>query len=246
MDVQRAPYHNSDMSGQEPQRRGFHTFVMTGDAIIRTNFNPFKPTRQLSYDNEPAKTPKVATERSISNIECSTTSSPLEQRDNNNTKPTIRVDEAESLSGSPHQCNQDKQFIPGFIRVDEEQSSSGPHRHHRPRSLNYTEDSGIDIQLSDNEADNTVQDKHKHTDHMSAKHKRVNDVPSGEHGTEFTADIDTKGHEMSQDIEKLSAKQLATKLYQLDGFEISDVCPKLSQRFVSLYSQCNRFSQVLF
>ncbi|KAF6020691.1 hypothetical protein EB796_020999 [Bugula neritina] len=35
-------------------RRGFHTFVMTGDAIIRTNYNtnPFKPTRQLPLGSD--------------------------------------------------------------------------------------------------------------------------------------------------------------------------------------------------
>ena len=238
MDVQCAPYHTSDMSGQEPQRRGFHTFVMTGDAIIRTNFNPFKPTRQLSYDDPPLKPPKTSTERSVSNVENRTCSSPLEQQDNNNTNPTITVEDTETQPISPLKCNQDKEFIPGFIRVDDKHSTSA--QHNRPRSLlNQTEDSGIDVQLSDNEADNqnnAIRDtqENKHTDHTSAKHRRKNDDPSGECATEITSDIDTERHKMSDNIEKLSAKQLATKLYQLDGYELADVCHYLSKRFVHL------------
>lgn len=234
MDVQCAPYHNTDMSGSvDQQRRGFHTFVMTGDAIIRTNFNPFKPTRQLSHDPVPPKTNKVTTERSISNIENHRHDIQAESENNN-----TQTEDSAPSPATPHRCVQDKQFIPGFIRVDDRGELSGYQNKSR-RSLNYTEDSGIDIQLSDNDADNqadkqltvhsTKSAKHKHA---ATQHLKGDRLAQQANQTDTEVGIECHHETAAHGNDELSAKQLATRLYQLDGYELSDVCRYLSNRFV--------------
>lgn len=192
----------ADIGGVDHQRKGFHTFVMTGDAIIRTNFNPFKPTRQLSLDSQPTPTKdKPKTERSLSNQETN--------QCNKNNSDTV-VDDLPVTSPSAHPCIQTKEFIPGFMKVDENTTTEEP-------TQSLTEDSGIDVRLS-SELDSD--ECHTNSQQTSQENSLHNDQQTVEQCEELHA------------IDEPSAKRLATRLYQLDGFKLSDVCYYLSKRSV--------------
>ena len=191
----------SDMTGLDHQKKGFHTFLMTGDAIIRTNFNPFKPTRQLSLDSHPVERPssveKPKTERSVSHQDKSTT-------ENNNEDV-----EEQSTSSAPalQTCPQNKEFIPGFMRVDDSANSY-------TGDMCNAEDSGIDVRLSGELDDN----------------QPVNHSTSQENNTPNKSQQSTHQTDESSCVDEPSAKRLATRLYQLDRFKLSDVCHYLSKR----------------
>lgn len=218
------PY-SGEVSQHDRQHKGFHTFVMTGDAIIRTNYNPFKPTRQLSLDSHTkpkVKNPKH--ERSVSNEDTVTNGvdNTGSGEDNNETIPEAAetgeaVDEAAT---TVVRCPQSKLFIPGFIRVDEtlernNQSGNGKRTVH-------TEDSGIDVQLSDDESNSPRSRSSDEPHDISDSHPiRDKDIII----------VDTESNAETS-IDEASAKRLATRLYQLDGFKLSDVCHYLSKRLV--------------
>jgi len=111
----------------EPRTKGFHTFVMTGDAIIRTNFNPFKPTRQLSLDKEDIKPVHSLRSKSCSDeVRPPPSPSLLEER-------PIRT-----CTTSPGSKQDEKEFIPGFMVVEGKTMSS----HHTTEKDCYYSKSG--------------------------------------------------------------------------------------------------------
>ena len=189
----------TEMAGLEQQRKGFDTFVMTGDAIIRTNFNPFKPTRQLSHD------PPVVEFRDQPKAEFSVSN---DQR-NNNTDNNEPEEKFGAAVVSPYTCSQNKEFIPGFMRVSETSDA-------KPHVLDETtfsaEDSGIDVRLS-LELDETT----PATRHAAAEYQTYQSQV-----TEPSGDLTT--------VDEPSAKRFATRLYQLDGFKLTDVSHYLSKR----------------
>jgi len=174
-------------------RRGFHTFVMTGDAIIRTNYNtnPFKPTRQLPLGSDQ---PPVQREH------CHTVTTAPTKEDNNSERTKDPDVGNSTLATSPNAGS--REFIPGFMRPEE-----GSDKEAGRRQVN-TEDSGIDVTFSDDTEDEN---------HPS---------PRADSGAESGGTADQP-----------SAHRLATRLYQLDGFKISDVCHYLIKRLVYLLNR---------
>lgn len=201
-----------EMGGLDGQRKGFHTFLMTGDAIIRTNFNPFKPTRQLSLDSQPEPArDKPKTERCVSHQEPRLTDS----SENNNDDE--EEDEPELVSPASRKCMQNKEFIPGFMKVDDQACETVTQT-----IQSHTEDSGIDVRLS-GEIEGEDNESELVTQSTSQKQLQSN-------GQSQTA-VAHQSEELVS-VDQSSARRLATRLYQLDGFKLSDVCYYLSKRSV--------------
>lgn len=151
MEVQTYSY---DITSAERSIPGFHTFVMTGDAIIKTNFNPFKPTREIPMDNP---IPESCT---------ADRPSPSIHRKMDMHDPDAAH---RAVAGTTDAGFDKKAFIPGFVRLDPD---NDVHKTQHEKTLvsgqPYTDcithDSGIDVTLS-----NTTDDQQNCLNSSSAR-----------------------------------------------------------------------------
>lgn len=163
------------MTSADRKTPGFHTFVMTGDAIIKTNFNPFKPTRQIPMD-----TPVAPVSADV------TSSSPRRESFEHLNSPTPVAPPGDS------EIDQ-KAFIPGFVRLDSDDEMHKK-KDKRKRLLSgqpstdcMTHDSGIDVNLSD-----ITSEEHQQPDTSSTLPKSHETNDQNQRAETAAADLSTR------------------------------------------------------